>query len=338
MIKNVPRCGSKNIKKEIKIESNLPGMLTYCVDCKTRIKWEDWLGGMPPSQSALEDKEWDRYQEEFTFNQPPYFKYLWIKNTQNEISLDISSRNIERCEKFYNENPHDKDGLYRIMILKVALGEETKELLDKFLEATAVGNGAYNFLTGLGEGVCDDSRFLEALNPYLPNIKKFLIWFLEKNPGAIRNSNFSKDWEELFYLIPICEIVGIQAIFELLDIDSLLSDRVVIVGEEEDLVIAAYAEFCYKEKRWFDALRVYELLLNKEKINPVGVGYDYSFLEYFSDLMSDYPTIEKIQGRCLECLKKAAEGQDCSRIFDLLFKRLELLIFKKRVLKEKKKI
>ena len=343
--KKCPRCGSKKIKEEIKVELESPLLFTYCADCKTRIKIEGGDRGVDIDRSKYGDEEWVKYMEEFNIDSEfaILMKYLWVKKSKNKIVLDVSSENIERCERIYKENPEDENALYRILILKVALGEETKELLAEFLKATE-GNRAYDFLSHFGVDICGDNRFLDALKPHFPNIKKFLMWFIEKRPEAINFvSRHNITWEDLSYLIPVGKIIGIQSIFRLIDIERILKDRLVIGEGFEDSITVAYAEFCYKEKRWLDAYRVCELLLDLNKrllsIHGEGIfGADDSYLlDHFSGLISEFPTIEEIQNRCLECLKKTVEVGDTARVFKLLSKRLELIGVQEKSISEKEK-
>ena len=115
MDKKCPKCGSKKIRKDFNAQSLWH---RCCVDCGAMLELEEATAGQVV---CTEDEDWEKYQKEYETACGNIFEmYLYAKNDNNEIVLDISPENIKRCEKIYNQNPEDTESFSEIDLKRVA--------------------------------------------------------------------------------------------------------------------------------------------------------------------------------------------------------------------------
>lgn len=316
-----PYCGNENItKKTIKDENGFSEESDWCSVCN------NLFGPKVISPEALEflkrsgDQEWEEYANELGINNFPWGKsslwkkYLFIKNPKDVVVLDVSEQNLKKCEQLYFEYPNDEDNLIRLMLLKIFLGRECRDLILKF---TNIWEKEL-IIGSLCCGLVLDEKIYRAIEPYILHLKNFLFFLQERN-----SKQFCNEIDELGDVCSfksVLKIIGASEVSRIMDVKYLYDSD--IYFDEGYLQCYVTAESCYQNKKWFEAFMLFQKLktfnemyqLTNEDLHR-GLKGDIWF---FSDMLHSSPTIEDIKDRLFECFNSSLASKEKASLFEYI--------------------
>ena len=214
--------------------------------------------------------------------------FLFRTDENNNTVLDFSKDNIERCEGFYTKQPKDGNNLLRLLLLKICLGQEYKQLALEFIKLFKIREIPGNWFAEVSY------VWWEQFEPYAMRLKEFVIFLKNSNPLPIL-----EDIEKGLMFNMYARLIGVAELSILLKPDEALLENFSFEWDLEYMKFYALGKFYYQEGKWlesfcyFEKLRIYNLRF--EVKNEELIGFNNEVEEYYSDILKDVPTVEEIE-------------------------------------------
>lgn len=329
--KKCPYCGNDNFKrKTIKNDDGFPQTSDYCSICDHRV------GVIEISQAEIEflksheDQEWKEYAEEIGLDKFPWGgsslwkKYLFTKNKTGQVTLNLTAENIDSCEELYNKCPDDNDNLIRLLLLKIFLGQDCKGLVTKFIN---IWQKELFLVSSLFTALVFDIKIYEAIEPYLPKLRNFLLWLLDTYPKQFEIA--ISEIEDPYGFKSILKIIGASEVCRIIDSEDLYFCDIFI--DEGYVQTYVTAESCYSGKKWFDGFILFQKLKTFNDLHNIKDEELYEEFKdevwYFSDILHSPPTLQVIENKLYECFSKLLESNEKTKLYDFINKHDQHLWF-----------
>jgi len=265
-----------------------------------------------------DNKSWEEYCLEYQLDDSSKFyawqKYLWAKNASGGFVVDLSKKNIQRCEELYRKNPDDFNNCLRLFLLKLFSGQKFQCIPSRILQF--IEKRGTLVISHIGWLLGEDEKIYQSIKPYIPQLNNFLLCLNDIKPNLFKDIVY--DFEEAWYTLrPLSRIVEISDIFEnSIDLESILSIEVGDILAEGGEECYALAEYCYKTHKWVEAFCLFE------KIKIACKFYDGGKVcisgDIFKNLVTEKPTMKIIKERSSESFKKAIKAGEQDKLYHII--------------------
>lgn len=226
--------------------------------------------------------------------------FLWKKDENGKIKLDLSEENIKKCQQIYDKNPNDIYNLLRLLMLKIFTDQDYNNLASQFVIFWKKKEVNVNFyFTVLWE-------LEEVVKPYFLKLRNFLTLLIQVSPVKFKE-DIDESVEEAFLIHN--KVVGISELSKIItDTRKLLLEDFDFDWDSSYIKYYVLAKFYHSKKRWFDAFCLFTKLFIYNQIckvtNEELLELSKCNREYSEDILLNPPTIEEVDNNADDCFAR----------------------------------